>query len=64
MPKPPEFTPYQLEKIRAATGFGVSEFANWIGVTRQSIANWESGRSVPTGPALRVFQLLKEKFNV
>lgn len=64
MPKPPEFTPYQLFAIREATGFAVGEFANWMGVTRQTIANWESGRSVPTGPALRVFQLLKEKFNV
>lgn len=38
---------------------GVTDFAEWMGVTRQTVSNWEAGRSVPTGPALRVFQLLK-----
>ena len=64
MPQPPEFTTFQLEKIRLSTGMGVTQFAEYLGVTRQSIANWESGRSIPTGPALRVFELLREKHNV
>ena len=64
MPQSPNFTPFQLEKIRLAIGMGVTEFAEYLGVTRQSIANWEGGRSIPTGPALRAFELLKEKHNV
>jgi DNA-binding transcriptional regulator YiaG len=64
MPQPPEFTPYKLEQIRLAHGMGVMQFAEYLGVTRQTIANWESGRSVPTGPAARVFELLREKHSV
>lgn len=64
MPQPPDFTPFQLEKIRIATGMRVGEFAEYLGVTRQSIANWEAGRYVPTGPALRVYELLREKHGV
>ena len=57
-------TPIEIAKIREATGLSITHFAEYIGVTRQSITNWETGRSVPTGPALRVFELLREKHNV
>lgn len=63
MPQPPEFTPYQLASIREAMNMGVTQFAEYLGVTRQTITNWESGRSVPTGPALRVFELLRDKLS-
>lgn len=63
MTNKPEFAPGELFRIRDRLGFGVIEFASWMGVTRQTVSNWETGRSIPTGPALRVFQLLKAKLD-
>ena len=38
----------------------MSGFAQWMGVTRQTVSNWENGRFPLTGPALRVLQLIEE----
>lgn len=44
----------EIKQIRLDLHQTVSEFAETIGVTRQTIHNWEAGRTQPTGPAWRL----------
>lgn len=41
-----------LETLRIKAGWSKTFVANRIGVTRQTVANWESGVSVPAGKNL------------
>jgi len=48
-----------VKKLRASVGVSQSEFAHMIGVSVDTVQNWEQGRRVPRGPAralLRVFE--------
>lgn len=56
--------PTDVQWLRETGGWTVSKFAEWMGVTRQTIANWESGRSFPTGPALRLLRMLEEEYGL
>lgn len=47
-------TAAEIKQIRHDLGETVSTFAETIGVTRQTIHNWEGGRTQPTGPAWRL----------
>jgi putative transcriptional regulator len=47
-------TASEIKQIRRDLGETVSTFAETIGVTRQTIHNWEGGRTQPTGPAWRL----------
>lgn len=38
-----------LETLRIKAGWSKTFVANRLGVSRQTIANWESGENVPTG---------------
>lgn len=44
----------EIKQIRIDLGQTISEFAATVGVTRQTIHNWEAGRTQPTGPAWRL----------
>lgn len=37
----------RIRVIRAYTGYGAGEFAAKVGVSRQSLTDWERGRSTP-----------------
>jgi len=39
----------KIRIIRAALGFRVHEFAAKLGITTNTLNNWESGRTQPTG---------------
>ncbi len=47
--------------IRQSLSMNISQFAEYCGVTRQTVSNWECGRTEPTGPALRMLLLLEER---
>ena len=49
-----------IRRLRRNGGWTMSGFAQWMGVTRQTVSNWENGRFPLTGPALRVLQLIEE----
>ena len=42
----------RLRKAREIAGYDQSEFAEVLGITRQSIGNYESGRRTPARPYL------------
>lgn len=47
-------TTSELQRARAAKGLTISALANCLGVDRQSIYNWEKGRTKPKRLARRV----------
>ena len=46
-----EFTPADIHMIRAKFAATQREFAELIGVSRETLRNWEEGRRRPHGPA-------------
>ncbi len=42
--KPFQATPAGVKKLRAALGLSRAEFAEWVGVSTQSVVNWEAHR--------------------
>lgn len=42
---------------RGKLGMTQDEFANALGISVKTLRNWEQGRRVPTGPALRLLRL-------
>lgn len=44
--------PKQRKSIREAAGLSQQELADFIGVTRAAVANWESGTRTPRGQRL------------
>lgn len=42
---------------RSKLGMTQDEFANALGISVKTLRNWEQGRRVPTGPALRLLRL-------
>jgi DNA-binding transcriptional regulator YiaG len=45
-------------------GMNLSEFARYCQVTRQTVRNWEQGRTEVEGPARVLLALLGEKIDV
>lgn len=55
---PPEFDlADRLRKTLRESGIGVSEMADYLGVSRNAVSTWINGRIVPTGPALKLWAL-------
>ncbi len=50
----------QIIKYRNAHKMSQSEFAKKMGVSQVSIANWESGKHLPSGKTLENLQLFLE----
>jgi len=46
-----EFSPEDVRMIRAKFGATQQEFAELIGIKRETLRNWEEGRRRPVGPA-------------
>jgi len=60
----PVILPSQVCAVRDAMGMNQQQFADYCQVTRQTIYNWETGKTVVEGPARRLLALLGEKFDV
>jgi putative transcriptional regulator len=46
-----EFDPLSVTRIRSKFGATQKEFARLIGISRETLRNWESGRRRPVGPS-------------
>lgn len=44
--------------IRRSMGMTRAQFADHLGVTRQTVTNWETDKSKPVGIALRLLRML------
>jgi DNA-binding transcriptional regulator YiaG len=50
LPGPPE-----RRSLREAAGLSLQAVATAVGVTKQAVANWESGEHEPRGPHLAIY---------
>jgi putative transcriptional regulator len=58
MPPRPDYQAPDVKRIRAATRMSQPVFARLLGVDRSAVAQWERGAKRPSGPALRLLELL------
>ncbi len=52
-----KFSPILVKKIRAKLHKSQTEFAHMIGVSVDTLQNWEQGRRKPEGPALALLRV-------
>ncbi len=52
-----KFNPVMIKKIREELHVTQSEFAYMIGVSVDTLQNWEQGRRKPDGPALALLKV-------
>ena len=47
-----------VQKIRAKYKLSQKEFASMLGISKDTLQNWEQGRRYPTGPAATLIRIL------
>ncbi len=58
-PEPrPDYGELDVKRIRAATRMSQPVFARLLGVDKSAVAQWERGARRPSGPALRLLEVL------
>lgn len=58
MPLRPDYGAPDIKRIRAATRMSQPVFARLLGVDKSAVAQWERGAKRPSGPALRLLEVL------
>ena len=51
------FEKLDVQKIRANYGLSQTEFASMLGISKDTLLNWEEGRRQPQGPARVLLQV-------
>jgi putative transcriptional regulator len=55
-----EFRAADIKAIRSGLGKSQAEFAMMIGVSKDTLQNWEQGRRRPVGPARALLRIAEE----
>lgn len=58
LPPRPDYTAPDVRRIRAAAHMSQPVFARLLGVDKSAVAQWERGAKRPSGPALRLLEVL------
>jgi putative transcriptional regulator len=58
LPPRPDYSGVEVKRIRAATRMSQPVFARLLGVEKSAVAQWERGVKRPSGPALRLLEVL------
>ena len=58
LPSRPDYGALEIKRIRAATRMSQPVFARLLGVDKSAVAQWERGAKRPSGPALRLLEVL------
>jgi len=58
LPKRPDYTALDVQRIRAAAHMSQPVFARLLGVDKSAVAQWERGAKRPSGPAQRLLEVL------
>ena len=61
LPPRPEYGGAEVRRIRAAARMSQPVFARLLGVDKSAVAQWERGAKRPSGPALRLLEVLDPK---
>lgn len=56
-----EFSAAEIKALRQREAVSQTVFARYIGVTKDSISQWERGEKRPAGPSLKLLTLIKRK---
>src|SRR5690606_35880601 len=51
----------QIVRIRRKVGVSQPVFAQYLNVSRSTVAQWEQGEKTPSGPALKLLNLVDRK---
>ena len=54
-------SPNQIKSLRTSLAMTQSLFADILGVTKKAVEAWEAGTKNPSGPALRMFEILEKE---
>ena len=54
-------SPVKIAEIRNKAGVSQGVFAKYLTVTTGTVSKWESGKKHPSGPALKLLDLVKRK---
>lgn len=55
------FTAEEIRALRAREEVSQTVFARYLGVTKDSVSQWERGCKKPAGPALKLLSLVERK---
>ncbi len=58
LPSRPDYGASEVRRIRAGTRMSQPVFARLLGVDKSSVAQWERGAKRPSGPAMRLLEVL------
>ncbi len=61
LPEVKNFTPNQIKQIRLREKVSQPVFAEYLNASSSTIKKWETGEKHPTGPALKLLNLVAEK---
>lgn len=61
LPPVKKFTPRQIKQIRLREKVSQPVFAEYLNASPSTIKKWETGEKHPTGPALKLLNLVAEK---
>ena len=64
LPPRPNYSPPEIKRIRAATRMSQPVFARLLGVDKSAVTQWERGVKRPSGPALRLLEVLDPERSV
>jgi putative transcriptional regulator len=63
LPPRPEYSASEVKRIRSATRMSQPLFARLLGVDKSAVVQWERGAKRPSGPALRLLEVLDPDHN-
>src|SRR6185312_1478062 len=61
LPPVKKFTPKQIKQIRLREKLSQPVFAEYLNASASTIKKWETGEKHPTGPALKLLNLIADK---
>lgn len=54
-------SPKKITEVRTKAGVSQAVFAKYLTVTTGTVSKWESGKKHPSGPALKLLELVERK---
>ncbi len=56
-----QLAPAEIVETRTQSGVSQAVFAHYLNVSADTISKWEQGKKHPSGPALKLLNLVKQK---
>jgi putative transcriptional regulator len=61
LPSKPRVAPEDIRRIRTTNHVSQAVFAAFLGIGKTTVQQWEQGQKKPSGPALRLLDLIDRK---